>query len=881
MWVYDLDTLRFLEVNEAAVSQYGYSREEFLKMKITDIRPAEDVSRLLDHMERKRPRLQTSGEWRHRCKDGHIIDVQITSHTLTVEGRKAALVVPRDITEQKHDTAERMKAEEALRRSEQRFRALIENSSDAITLTRADGTVVYASPATSRLLGYSPDEYAAQNPPDLLHPDDTERIAELLARLIQQPGISISAEFRLRHKDGSWRWMEGTGTNLLADPSVQAIVGNYRDVTVHKQAETLQSRLAAIVESADDAIYGSTLTGIITSWNAGAARMYGYGPEEIVGRSATLLVPPDKRDEVPRILQQLQRGESLTHLETVRVRKDGTRIEISLSVSPIRNALGDVIGGSIIARDITERKKAERVLRESEERYRSLFNGVPVGLYRATPSGEILEANDAMIRMLGCPDRKTFLARGAANLYVDPQARVRWIESLSREGTVSGFESQLRRYDGTTMWARSSARAVHDGAGRVAYFEGAVEDITGSKRAEEAVQRAGEADRANRAKNEFLSRMSHELRTPLNAILGFAQLLELDHLTPEQAESVGHILKGGQHLLELINEVLDIARIESGRMALSLEPVLVHELIQESLQLAGPLAAEAHVRLSVDGSGLPDKFINADRQRVKQVLLNLLSNAVKYNRKGGTVTLSCEDVPGNRLRIKVADTGSGISEDGMKRLFTPFDRLGAERTHVQGTGLGLALSKNLVEAMGGTLGAESTVGKGSTFWGEFALTDGPLHQLEGKTLPLDAAPLPAGPQASAHSHVLLYVEDNLSNLKLIERVLAHRPQVKLLSAMQGRLSLDLAREHRPHLILLDLNLPDIPGTEVLSRLRAEPATQHIPVVVVSADATPGQIDRLLANGARSYLTKPIDVSKFLAIVDEILREGEPNNAQGR
>jgi signal transduction histidine kinase/ActR/RegA family two-component response regulator len=376
-----------------------------------------------------------------------------------------------------------------------------------------------------------------------------------------------------------------------------------------------------------------------------------------------------------------------------------------------------------------------------------------------------------------------------------------------------------------------------------------------------------DADHANHAKSEFLSRMSHELRTPLNAILGFAQLLELDALNPEQRESVAHILKGGRHLLELINEVLDIARIEAGRLAISLEPVSVNLLVKESLDLIAPLAAKEHVQLDGNLAETRERYVQADRQRLRQVLLNLLSNAVKYNRKGGTVTLSYDETPEAQLRIEVTDTGPGIATDKMELLFTPFQRLGVEQTAIEGTGLGLALSKRLVEAMGGKLGVESTVGRGSTFWVQLPMVDGLMKQLDRDEGISASAEL----DAARRARVVLYVEDNLSNLRLIERVLAHRPDIRLLPSMQGRLGLDMAREHRPDLILLDLHLPDMPGEELLLRLRAIPETREIPVVVISADATPGQINRLLASGARTYLTKPLDVKKFLALLDEVLQ----------
>jgi CheY-like chemotaxis protein len=390
----------------------------------------------------------------------------------------------------------------------------------------------------------------------------------------------------------------------------------------------------------------------------------------------------------------------------------------------------------------------------------------------------------------------------------------------------------------------SRARGMTDAEGQPSGLVAVSRDVTEKVALEEAhrsakkeAERAREdAERANRAKSEFLSRMSHELRTPLNAILGFGQLLEMDGLEPQQQESVQQILKGGKHLLDLINEVLDIARIESGRITLSLEPIVLTDALWEAIGLIQPLAAEQAIELKVEDARPGDRYVRADRQRLKQVLLNLLSNAVKYNRPGGRVTV-------------------------------PFERLGAEGTGVEGTGLGLALSKGLMEAMGGSLGVTSKPGQGSTFFVEAPLAEAPGATDEaGEARERLAVPAPDG------SHMLLYIEDNLANLRLIERALDHRPGIILLSAMQGSLGLDLARQHQPDLILLDLHLPDMPGEEVLRHLRGDPRTQRIPVIVISADATPGQIRNLLATGARAYLTKPIDVSRFFEAVDEALAE---------
>jgi signal transduction histidine kinase/ActR/RegA family two-component response regulator len=368
---------------------------------------------------------------------------------------------------------------------------------------------------------------------------------------------------------------------------------------------------------------------------------------------------------------------------------------------------------------------------------------------------------------------------------------------------------------------------------------------------------------ANQGKSEFLSRMSHELRTPLNAILGFGQVLEMGSLDEDQTQSVRQILRGGRHLLDLINEVLDIARIDSGNLAISIEAVPVSDVVQETIDLIGPLAVRRGITLE-DRIGPDGEHVRADRQRLKQVFLNLASNAVKYNRDGGSVSFSSASAEEGKLEIRVADTGRGIAPEYLDRVFTPFDRLGAEQLDVEGTGIGLSLCKRLVDLMGGEIGVRTVLGEGSVFSVKLSVVESPLARLEEAA---EAAPRPT--EGRKREATLLYIEDNLSNLKLVERVLIHR-RVKLLAAMQGGLGLDLAQQHHPDLILLDLNLPGMQGDEVLARLRQDPGTAAIPVVVLSADATPGRVKRLLAAGAEAYLTKPLDVDKFIHVIDEIL-----------
>ena len=325
------------------------------------------------------------------------------------------------------------------------------------------------------------------------------------------------------------------------------------------------------------------------------------------------------------------------------------------------------------------------------------------------------------------------------------------------------------------------------------------------------------------------------------------------------------MLRGGRHLLELINEVLDISRIESGNLSLSPEPVDVLELVKDTVDLIRPLAAEREIDIQAPSPSGATWTVQADRQRLKQVLLNLGSNAVKYNRHAGTIRVACQATPEGRVAIVVQDTGPGLSADKMARLFRPFDRLGAEQSEVQGTGMGLALSKGLMEAMGGGLTADSVEGQGTTFTIELAeVADRPGS-------PEEATAPPPGPAPDDGAwHTLLYVEDNLSNLRLVERVLAERGGVRLLTTAEGEEAEGLARRHRPEIVLLDLQLPDVGGEEVLRRLKADPATAELPVVVISADVDPEHIERVLAAGAREYLTKPLDVARFRAVVDSLL-----------
>lgn len=473
------------------------------------------------------------------------------------------------------------------------------------------------------------------------------------------------------------------------------------------------------------------------------------------------------------------------------------------------------------------------------------------------------------------PDEVTARAR-ALSLELETPIRPGFqaLAFKASRGIEDSYELTYIRKDGSRFPAIVSITALRDDYDEILGYLLIGADNSVRKQVELELHEAkAVAEKANLAKSDFLSSMSHELRTPLSAILGFAQLIESGTPAPtvSQKRSVDQILKAGWYLLELINEILDLALIESGKLLLSLEPIALSEVVRECQAMIEPQAQKRNIGMTFPKFETP-YYVKADRTRVKQVLINLLSNAIKYNKLGGSVVLECVALSPTRIRIQVRDSGQGLAADKQTQLFQPFNRLGQEASVEEGTGIGLVVCKRLVELMGGAIGVESTLGVGSEFWIELNLTT--ETQLEsGSTKPIDIAKTPARVDGKP-MRTLLYVEDNPANLMLVEDLIARRSDLCLLSAMDGNRGIDMARASLPDVILMDINLPGISGLQALRILARDPTTAHIPVVALSANAIPRDIDKGLAAGFFRYLTKPIKVNEFMETLDMALKFAE-------
>jgi PAS domain S-box-containing protein len=827
-----------------------------------------------------------------------------------------AVLVFRDVTEE-------YAVQQSLRDGAALMRAILNTVVDGIITIHASGGVIETvNPAAELMFGYSAAELDGQNF-SLLIPelDQDQRNGSLEYYSASEEALASGhgREVIGKRKDGSFFPLELAASEMHLGGQ-RYFTGILRDTTARKQAEeallkagALQS---AIFNSANFSSIATDAKGVIQIFNVGAERMLGYtaaevmnkispadisDPQEVIARAAALSIELETpiTPGFEALVFKASRGIEDIY-ELTYIRKDGSRFPAVVSVTALRDDQDAIIGYLLIGTDNTARKQAEEALLKAGALQSAIFNSANFSSIATDANGVIQIFNVGAERMLGYAAAEVMDKITPADIS-DPQEIITRAEALSVElGTpiTPGFEAlvfkALRgiediyeltyiRKDGSRFPAVVSVTALRDAQGSILGYLLIGTDNTARKqieaervRLEQVLQDKNTelesaksiAENANRAKSDFLSSMSHELRTPLSAILGFAQLMESGSPQPTatQQRSIEQILKAGWYLLELINEILDLAVIESGKLSMSLEPVSLTEIMHECESLVEQQAKKQGIRVTFVHFETPC-FVRADQTRVKQVLINLLSNAIKYNKTGGTVVVDCVQRDNGVIRINVRDSGEGLSPEQLTQLFQPFNRLGQEASTEQGTGIGLVVSKRLVEWMGGVIGVESTVGSGSVFWFELDLTtESQAAAIIGKPSTV-VLPHVKGDEPL---HTILYVEDNPANLMLVEDIIARRPDIRLLSAQDGKSGIELARASLPDVILMDIHLPGISGIDAMKILVADPATAHIPVVALSANAIPRDIEKGLEAGFFRYLTKPIKVNEFMNTLDMAL-----------
>ncbi len=770
---------------------------------------------------------------------------------------------------------EQVASETARAASEHEYRVLAENASDVVVQGTLTGQLKWVSPSIERLLGWPAEQVIGRRIHELIHDDDLVELEA--ARAVLERGESAHLEARFRTKAGDFRWVS-VAVNPMFDEhgAVVGRIGGWRDVDAeHRARDELarnEAQLRMVLENATD-VAVHTVEGVAVWVSDNVEALLGWRADELVGKPTAGLWHPDDLPSGVRLREASYDGRASR--ATLRmVRRDGEVISVEVATRPVIGHDGRR-GAVALVHDVTDQVRVDAELAEARARDRLMAEFASDVLCVMQPDFTIEWVTGATEELLGW-SADELVGRSKWDLFVEDDGGV--FEKRSRaltHGEVVRGLARMRRADGTVRWVDRRTRGIFAPDGSVQSFVSRWRDAQAEVEYLEALTEAAHEARdlavqyeearrdavsASAAKTSFLSRMSHELRTPLNAVLGFAQLLGMDDLDDDQQAAVQQIVRGGRHLLELINEVLDIARIESGRMTLSPEAVLAADVIGEALELIGPLAAQHEVIVTPFDPSRCNVYVFVDRQRLIQILLNLLSNAVKYNRPDGHVSVRCTAI-GDEVGFEVVDDGIGIATELLPRLFAPFDRLGAETSNTEGTGIGLALSRALAEIMQGRITVSSSPGVGSVFTVVVRRSDAEQHTSVGGD---DAVVVTLAPRATR----VLYVEDNPTNAALMHSIVRRRDSVVLEVAVDGASGLQRALTWLPDLVLLDLHLPDIAGEELLRRLRADPRTATLPIVVVTAAATHDVRDLVAALGADGYLAKPVDVQQVLAWIDD-------------
>ncbi len=800
--------------------------------------------------------------------DGHYIPVDIRGRALrNNDGPTSRLIFVA------RDNSEAFVARAALSESLATTKAIFDAAVDGIVMINRNFEVVVSNSASEQMFGRTSREREGHSSLEIVHPDDTARVIEAAKRLFTESEI-VTVRYRVRHRDGHWVMIESRGQGLAnPDGPTNLAVFNARDISESVAAEAALAASVettrAILQAAPDSIIMIDQYLNVIEANSGTKRIYGLSPDERQGSSSLNVIHPDDRVRVEEALHQFFRSgdKRLFDIRFRAVHTDGHTLFIEARGLLLHDTPGHSPRAVLIARDISASVEAEAALAASVAKTSAILNAAPDSIIMIDHNLRLVESSPGTERMFGISQ----VERAGQLVYniVHEDDQVEVAAALKRlfmldVNDIITMRFRARRSDGTWLRVESRARLLRSGDGQELQAVLVSRDITEEFAAQEAMKEAKEtAERANLAKSEFMSRMSHELRTPLNSVLGFSQILQMELSSPDERELVDHIFKSGSHLLELINEVLDISRVESGHISVQLQAVSFADVIAECVRIVTPQANDSEIVLDVvEGD---DNLVLADEQRLTQVVLNLLSNAIKFNGERGTVRIQCTR-SGDSVRLSVTDSGPGIDPTLQPRLFTAFDRLDADMKGISGTGLGLALSKSLMVAINGTIGVESALGKGSTFWIELPFT----NSERSSAAPIALKTPPPTPGQSAAT--VLYIEDNIANVYLVDRLLMNRPSVHLITSLTGALGIELAQQLVPALILLDVHLPDLHGFDVLQRLLADPRTASVPVVVLSADATEWQTKRFLDAGASGYLTKPFDLHQLLDVLNTYLGE---------
>lgn len=806
----------------------------------------------------------------------------------TVVGRDGKPYVLRRAQEELRSAEAETSAQSRLR--EQMLTLALSSMSDFAQIYDRAGRLLFVNQPLLNLWGMSLEEAVGKDCFELGYPKElAERLQAQLASVVET-SQRVTDETPFTGSAGEEGYYEYILSPVFGlDRSVEFVVGTTRDITERKLYENRLHRQGAELQALFDLIPAmlciKDTENRFVRVNQRLARTTGLTVEQIEGRSAAEIFPVEAEKYFADDLEVIRSGASKLEIVEALRTQEGEERWVQTDKIPFQDRDGAMIGLVVMAQDITERKRTETALIESEERLRLALDAAGNGMFDWEIDTNRLVWSSGHEKLWGYGPgefdgkMETFTGR----VHQEDLKGFNLVMQRSLESCEPFIhEFRIAWPDESIHWINIQGQTTFDPEGRPLRMRGLVKEITDRKVAEIGLLRLNEelearvarrtfdlnlakeeADRANKSKSEFLSRMSHELRTPLNAVMGYAQLLDMQYDDPNIAEATRSILKGGQHLLQLVNEVLDLSRIESGIFAISLEPVSVEEVLGDAIGMVQPLADRDGIRLVIDWAGCKNLYLEADRQRLVQVLVNLLGNGIKYNRPNGRVTVLCRAKSETSARIEVVDTGFGISPVDQKRLFEPFQRFGDHL--VEGTGLGLALSERFMRLMGGRLGLSESSETGSTFFVDLPCSVSPDQNPESTTR-LDSSP---SSQVTCTGTVL-YIEDNPTNLRLLEAVFAETPNLVLLTAPDGKLGFELAIQGQPDLILLDLHLPEQHGDQVLRRLKEEVTTRSIPVVMISADATPKQMQTLIAAGAVDYLTKPIELRRLFDVLGEYL-----------